>query len=470
MSFQPCPGDAKLQFVQIDHPSDAKNANYRSKIRAHVARNQHRLARERDVNKQQDRVWVNVDVQKPVKRRPQRRKKQEGSGGTQAGVHTTEHSSQEKHTCIRPQPQNVGISSENVARGVFRANESSHRGVPPRDIASFSPTPIAMNLDRISRFTTPDERDMLSNDSNGEAPASDTVALPEMHLSDSTSRGSMTSPNQVAVAMNLDSVANFSPHDHSETSFEEIIHVTAPSTALLPNSRLGQSFSRGTMAFQTFALDDPHNVVGRTLNHLQLDVASVWAFYSYVARVQSHNYEQHFPQDGVSRETICTIFLHFVFSDPVVLNLAILLKTRILLQIRGSETHPKHLEHALRFRGYMIRRFNAELSDPVRRISDQMLVAVLMFAVHELHFVSAEAYHVHMNGLVQMINLRGGMAEIGRTDPYLERFLIWHDANASHEAGCEPFCRRVEEPSVLELPEADREMFRVEGWYEREGG
>lgn len=44
---------------------------------------------------------------------------------------------------------------------------------------------------------------------------------------------------------------------------------------LLSKSDLGTAFSRGTMSFRTFALDDTTNTVGASLEALGLDVASV---------------------------------------------------------------------------------------------------------------------------------------------------------------------------------------------------
>lgn len=43
----------------------------------------------------------------------------------------------------------------------------------------------------------------------------------------------------------------------------------------LPTGVLEQSFSRGSMAFRTFALDDPSNVIGSSLSRIQLDISSV---------------------------------------------------------------------------------------------------------------------------------------------------------------------------------------------------
>lgn len=94
-----------------------------------------------------------------------------------------------------------------------------------------------------------------------------------------------------------------------------------------------------------------------------------------------------------------------------------------------------------------------------------MFTAVSLLAAHELQFVSATGYQIHMAGLVRMINLRGGMSAIGREDPYMERFLVWHDSNTSKQAGCEPYLKTVKDPSPLSRPEPNPDMFRMRGAY-----
>ncbi len=44
---------------------------------------------------------------------------------------------------------------------------------------------------------------------------------------------------------------------------------------LVPGSTLVQSFSHGSPAFQTFAIDDPENIVGTSLQNLRFDASSI---------------------------------------------------------------------------------------------------------------------------------------------------------------------------------------------------
>lgn len=50
---------------------------------------------------------------------------------------------------------------------------------------------------------------------------------------------------------------------------------SSPVMLQLPSGVLEQSFSRGSMAFRTFALNDSANVIGSSLSRLQFDVSSV---------------------------------------------------------------------------------------------------------------------------------------------------------------------------------------------------
>lgn len=154
-------------------------------------------------------------------------------------------------------------------------------------------------------------------------------------------------------------------------------------------------------------------------------------------------------------------FISIIFTDPALLAAAMLLTTRFLLSRSGKPLPPKVLYHALQFRGFLIQQVTNALSDTKRAVSDAMVATVLLLSAYELTYGDPMSYHVHMTGLVQMIDLRGGMQEIGRSDPYVEGFILWHDSNASTLAGCRPYCEKVKGRSNRSSPEADPDMFRV---------
>ena len=159
-------------------------------------------------------------------------------------------------------------------------------------------------------------------------------------------------------------------------------------------------------------------------------------------------------------------FTAFLWRDAILLKIAILLMTRYLLGAqRRRPLYSNELYHVLRMRGLLINNITSSLSDPVRGVSDQLLVAVCLFAAHEFHYVSFEAYNTHMLGLVQMINVRGGMRAIGRSDPYMEKFIVWHDTNMATAAGVEPYHLKVKERTAVPRPEPKYNMFRMVGEY-----
>ena len=61
-----------------------------------------------------------------------------------------------------------------------------------------------------------------------------------------------------------------------------------------------------------------------------------------------------------------------------------------------------------------------------------------------------------MHGLLQMIKVRGVLHEIGQQDPYVERLLLWQDANTANLAGIQGYLYNLDtsltEPSSRPRP------------------
>ncbi|KAL8690970.1 MAG: hypothetical protein Q9218_003708 [Villophora microphyllina] len=74
---------------------------------------------------------------------------------------------------------------------------------------------------------------------------------------------------------------------------------------------------------------------------------------------------------------------------------------------------------------------NRALQSPKVDISDQLIGAVAKMAAFEAGFAGDEAqYHIHMRGLLKMVELRGGLESLG-LNGLLGRMLLWIDLNAS---------------------------------------
>lgn len=74
------------------------------------------------------------------------------------------------------------------------------------------------------------------------------------------------------------------------------------------------------------------------------------------------------------------------------------------------------------------------LEDPARRASDSMIMGVANVAIYEALFGDVQAYETHMRGVKQMVQVRGGLANLDK-DGFLERLLLSIDANASFVTG-----------------------------------
>lgn len=211
LKSQPVP---KLDFVFIEQPTDTRNSDFRRQVRSHVTRAQHKKERSRK-----------RDVREAI--------------GASIGA-------------IKP-------------RGVLpRPNLTPPRAVSEQQTVVTSPRKINTTLStgqQTARHADPTtcQRCPLRNESSVQRPS------PVQ-----TSKLSKTSPSPDRAALNktlVNGVPSFTKTGSSTSALYGAL--------INPNTRLGQSFSRGTMAFRTFALDDTTNIIGQSLDFLELDVAVV---------------------------------------------------------------------------------------------------------------------------------------------------------------------------------------------------
>ena len=140
--------------------------------------------------------------------------------------------------------------------------------------------------------------------------------------------------------------------------------------------------------------------------------------------------------------------------------MAILLSARTLICPDDEILQARLQYHILHLENFLIRGINAALSDPARATSDQLAVTIGLLAAYDLKRGSIEGYHIHMQGLVRMVGARGGLTQMGMTDPYLERYMIWHVSNLARLAGSDSYFQQMDE-STIARPVADEEMFRA---------
>ncbi|MCJ1385104.1 hypothetical protein MMC17_008223 [Xylographa soralifera] len=99
----------------------------------------------------------------------------------------------------------------------------------------------------------------------------------------------------------------------------------------------------------------------------------------------------------------------------------------------GTELSSQCLYH----RGEVIRTVNGRIGPPEREISDATIGAVAFLANFETMNGTVQASRVHMNGLRQMVALRGGLHTLGQSQ-VLQRVVIWADFLYSAATYTEP--------------------------------
>ncbi|TKX19793.1 fungal specific transcription factor domain-containing protein 60 [Elsinoe australis] len=99
------------------------------------------------------------------------------------------------------------------------------------------------------------------------------------------------------------------------------------------------------------------------------------------------------------------------------------------------DTKLAHAINLMHLKGKALAAINEALSDPKRATNDATVAGILKMASYEAAFGNTDFFHSHMNGLEQIIRMRGGFDNLG-WDGLLERMIIWVDTNASHALGC----------------------------------
>lgn len=246
--------------------------------------------------------------------------------------------------------------------------------------------------------------------------------------------------------------------DTDETKAEATLF--SPEACRIASSGLTKSFSQGAMAFKTIALQDSANIVGLSLHDMRLELSSVMSLYRSICEMQAVDFSQQYAIKGDASSW--GRFYSFVFTDPILLSTAVLLGVRNQLDVTARCIEGQTFAGVLHIEQFLMRSISEALGDPVRGISDQMLIAVALCAAYEIKHGSGACYHVHMQGLVQMVNLRGGLVAIGSPDPYIVRLLIWIDVNTSRLAVCRPYFEgKVHGLSAH--PRANTPTFRTKG-------
>lgn len=161
--------------------------------------------------------------------------------------------------------------------------------------------------------------------------------------------------------------------------------------------------------------------------------------YQWIAAAQAPDFERQFMADRPPRYGYRTL-ITTIPQDPALVAVSSLNSASHILAVRSapisqylynrSDSVSQLVTHCIgRLRGLALDRINAALGDPKRACSDPLICAVLLMAAHEGLQGSRQNYDIHMKGLIQMINLRGGLSAINDSKPFLGPFIAWQDTN-----------------------------------------
>ncbi|KAL8728625.1 MAG: hypothetical protein Q9166_005278 [cf. Caloplaca sp. 2 TL-2023] len=122
------------------------------------------------------------------------------------------------------------------------------------------------------------------------------------------------------------------------------------------------------------------------------------------------------------------IWFPMVVAEQATLNVVILTAAFHYLSVNQFQCSPEVL---YKLKQDAISSINRGLQDPHLATSDQLIGAVAKMAAYEAGFAGDEAqYHMHMRGLVRMVELRGGLESLG-LDGLLARMIRWIDLNSA---------------------------------------
>ncbi|KJY01832.1 hypothetical protein TI39_contig278g00065 [Zymoseptoria brevis] len=213
-------------------------------------------------------------------------------------------------------------------------------------------------------------------------------------------------------------------------------HVPVSAAQLVRSSKVAGNVSR------QHALGDPNDRMARILANLNLDFPTVFDHYKWIVRVQSPSFDRIFMPSAPAGTGYQTLTSRII-DDPALVGTAVLVAAGHILSIRNTTMSINVARCIFELKHFVLNIVNEALRDPSRATSDALICAVLILASHEGLQGSTASFHVHMRGLVGMINLRGGLSQINSNQKFLERYVIWQDTNVCAVMRCEPYWSRT---------------------------
>lgn len=166
-----------------------------------------------------------------------------------------------------------------------------------------------------------------------------------------------------------------------------------------------------------------------------------------------------------------------IFRDPALLSACMLLSLSQMTAKRPQPVDPSCTYHILQLRGHVIHEINLGMHDPVRSMGDHMVVAILLLATCEALHGLRKSYPIHMRGLMDLINYRGGLQALGSSGS-VEGFsksinvaastvptngqptvVLWQDKNIANIVGGQGYSHLAENPTRVHDPKPNKEHF-----------
>lgn len=94
---------------------------------------------------------------------------------------------------------------------------------------------------------------------------------------------------------------------------------------------------------------------------------------------------------------------------------------------RYNRYQQSDLTTAIKYKMVALRVLNERMSEVTQATMDDTIGTVTAAAGFELFMGTLEAYRVHMDGLQQIIRLRGGFQSLQVSNPQLALFIAWSD-------------------------------------------
>ena len=152
-----------------------------------------------------------------------------------------------------------------------------------------------------------------------------------------------------------------------------------------------------------------------------------------------------------------TVWIPFVMTDAALLHSVVLVAATHYSTVHGPNSHNIDI---IALRGMAIAAIGASTRDSARHTSNETIAAIANIASFEALYGDSEAYATHMIGLRHLVRSRGGLGSLG-LDGFLERLLVWIDANASYITNQPHFFDNNHCPPSLPHPRPDPASFGV---------